>query len=60
MGRINGWTIGGAVLGIGSAIFSIAKGIADAKETDRKQTEKIEKAVSDYMESNALKSGSEE
>ena len=57
--KLNGWTIGGAAIGLGSAIFSIAKGIAEAKETDRKQTEKIEKAVTDYMASLALESGSD-
>lgn len=57
--KLNGWTIGGAAIGLGSAIFSIAKGIAEAKETDRKQTEKIEKAVTDYMASRALESGSD-
>ena len=54
--KVNGWTIGGAVLGLASAVFGIAKGIADGKETDRKQTEKIEAAVQKYMTSKALES----
>ena len=58
--KLNGWAIGGAALGIGSAIFGAVKGIHDSKESDRKQTEKIEKAVADYMASQALKSGSEQ
>ncbi len=58
--KLSGWTIGGAVIGIGSAIFSVAKGIADSKEADRKQTEKIESAVQKYMENLSLESGIEE
>ena len=56
MGKINWWTVGTAGFGIGSAIFSVCKAIADKKESDRKQTEKITKAVEDYMSSRALES----
>ena len=59
MAKINGWTIGAAALSLLTAGFGVVKGIVDAKETDRKQTEKIENAVQNYMASHSLESGSE-
>lgn len=58
--KLNGWTIGSAVVGIGSAIFGIAKGIADSKEADKRETEKINRAVEDYMANMRLDSRSEQ
>ena len=50
--KIDGWGIGGAILGIGTAIFGIAKGFHDKKVSDQRQSEEISKAVSKYMTEN--------
>ena len=59
MAKINLWTIGSVVTSVVVGAFGIAKGIHDGKEADRKQTEKIEAAVQNYMTSHSLESNSE-
>jgi len=47
--KLNVWTIVGGLLMIASALFSFAKDIHDEDETDKKQTEKIIKAVNEHF-----------
>ena len=46
------FAIGGVVLSVLGAGLSFFKGRYDEKVADEKQTEKITKAVADYMETN--------
>lgn len=50
--KIDGWGTAGAILGIGTAIFGIAKGFHDKKVSEQKQADEISKAVEKYMINN--------